>query len=395
MLLIILTNRILIKHYKMRKTIAFLFLLALVFGCKNKRPEMGPPKLPVYTAKSEQVAIAKDFIGQTYGLFDISIRARVDGYLEGIHFEEGGTVKKGQLLYSIDPAPLDAKVAEALSMVAQAKTNLVKAESDYRRYKPLAETNAVSQTDYDAAVASYGAAQASLEAAEASLDYARIQQSYARIYSPINGIIGRSEAKVGDYVGREPNPVVLNTVSRLDTILVQFHLTELQYLNIVQYEKARRTVQEGPKEEKPEVILFFADGSRHSELGNVDFVGRNIDPTTGTLLVQASFANPNKLVRPGQFARLRIKVDDPSETLLIPLKCLQEVQGEYNAYVVKEDNKVEFRPVEVGETMQDMIVIRSGLKVGERVIMEGINQVRSGMQIVPVEAEFKSVRNNQ
>ncbi|WP_430815592.1 efflux RND transporter periplasmic adaptor subunit [Carboxylicivirga sp. RSCT41] len=379
----------------MRKTIAFLFLLALVFGCKNKRPEMGPPKLPVYTAKSEQVAIAKDFIGQTYGLFDISIRARVDGYLEGIHFEEGGTVKKGQLLYSIDPAPLDAKVAEALSMVAQAKTNLVKAESDYRRYKPLAETNAVSQTDYDAAVASYGAAQASLEAAEASLDYARIQQSYARIYSPINGIIGRSEAKVGDYVGREPNPVVLNTVSRLDTILVQFHLTELQYLNIVQYEKARRTVQEGPKEEKPEVILFFADGSRHSELGNVDFVGRNIDPTTGTLLVQASFANPNKLVRPGQFARLRIKVDDPSETLLIPLKCLQEVQGEYNAYVVKEDNKVEFRPVEVGETMQDMIVIRSGLKVGERVIMEGINQVRSGMQIVPVEAEFKSVRNNQ
>ncbi|MCG8582637.1 MAG: efflux RND transporter periplasmic adaptor subunit [Bacteroidales bacterium] len=379
----------------MRKTIAFLFLLALVYGCKSKRPEMGPPQLPVYTAKSEQIAISKDFIGQTYGLFDISIRARVDGYLEGIHFEEGGNVKKGQLLYSIDPAPLDAKVAEALSMVAQAKTNLVKAESDYKRYKPLAETNAVSQTDYDAAVASYGAAQASLEAADASLDYAKIQQSYAKIYSPINGIIGRSEAKVGDYVGREPNPVVLNTVSRLDTILVQFHLTELQYLNLVQYEKARRTVQEGPKEEKAEVILFFADGSRHSELGNVDFVGRNIDPTTGTLLVQASFANPNRLVRPGQFARLRIKVDDPSETLLVPVKCLQEVQGEFNAYVVKSDNTVEFRPVEVGETMQDMIVIRSGLTANERVILEGINKVKSGMQIVPVETEFKSVRNNQ
>ncbi|MCT4645357.1 MAG: efflux RND transporter periplasmic adaptor subunit [Carboxylicivirga sp.] len=366
-----------------------------MISCKSKRPEMGPPQLPVYTAKSEQVAIAKDFIGQTYGLFDISIRARVDGYLEGIHFEEGGNVKRGQLLYTIDPAPLDAKVAEALSMVAQAKTNLVKAESDYKRYKPLAETNAVSQTDYDAAVASYGAAQASLEAAEASLDYAKIQRSYANIFSPITGIIGRSEAKVGDYVGREPNPVVLNTVSRLDTIRVQFHLTELQYLNIAQYEKARRTIEDGPRQERPEVELFFADGSRHTELGNVDFIGRNIDPTTGTLLVQASFGNPNKLVRPGQFARVRIKVDDPSETLLIPVKCLQEVQGEYNVYVVDAENKIEFRAVEVGEMLQDMMVIRSGLSPNERVILEGINKVQSGMVIVPQEKEFKSVRNKQ
>lgn len=372
-----------------------LLVIAFMISCKSKRPEMGPPQLPVYTAKSEQVAIAKDFIGQTYGLFDISIRARVDGYLEGIHFEEGGNVKRGQLLYTIDPAPLDAKVAEALSMVAQAKTNLVKAESDYKRYKPLAETNAVSQTDYDAAVASYGAAQASLEAAEASLDYAKIQRSYANIFSPITGIIGRSEAKVGDYVGREPNPVVLNTVSRLDTIRVQFHLTELQYLNIAQYEKARRTIEDGPREERPEVELFFADGSRHTELGNVDFIGRNIDPTTGTLLVQASFGNPNKLVRPGQFARVRIKVDDPSETLLIPVKCLQEVQGEYNVYVVDAENKIEFRAVEVGEMLQDMMVIRSGLSPNERVILEGINKVQSGMVIVPQEKEFKSVRNKQ
>jgi membrane fusion protein (multidrug efflux system) len=372
-----------------------LLVIAFMISCKSKRPEMGPPQLPVYTAKSEQVAIAKDFIGQTYGLFDISIRARVDGYLEGIHFEEGGNVKRGQLLYTIDPAPLDAKVAEALSMVAQAKTNLVKAESDYKRYKPLAETNAVSQTDYDAAVASYGAAQASLEAAEASLDYAKIQRSYANIFSPITGIIGRSEAKVGDYVGREPNPVVLNTVSRLDTIRVQFHLTELQYLNIAQYEKARRTIEDGPRQERPEVELFFADGSRHTELGNVDFIGRNIDPTTGTLLVQASFGNPNKLVRPGQFARVRIKVDDPSETLLIPVKCLQEVQGEYNVYVVDAENKIEFRAVEVGEMLQDMMVIRSGLSPNERVILEGINKVQSGMVFVPQEKEFKSVRNKQ
>lgn len=356
---------------------------------------MGPPVIPVYTAQKENIKLTKDFVGQTYGLFDISIRARVDGYLEGIHFKEGGRVNKGQLLYSIDPAPLNAKVAEALGMVAQAKTNLVKAKSDYNRYKPLAETNAVSQSDYDAAVANYGAAQASLEAAEASLEYAKIQQSYTRIYSPISGIIGRSEAKEGDYVGREPNPVVLNTVSRLDSILVRFHLTEQQYLNLAQYAKAQQTMSQPVKERQADIQLFFADGSLHPEPGKVDFIGRNIDPTTGTLMVQASFPNPNELVRPGQFARLRLVLTEPIETLLVPIKCLQEVQGQYNAFVVDAENKVEFRPVETGETLQDMIVIRSGIQANEKVIMEGLSRVKTGMVVQPEEKAFQSVRNNQ
>ncbi|MCU4155738.1 efflux RND transporter periplasmic adaptor subunit [Carboxylicivirga sp. A043] len=356
---------------------------------------MGPPQIPVYTSKTEMVTLQKDFVGQTYGLFDISIRARVDGYLEGIHFEEGGNVKKGQLLYSIDPAPLDAKVAEAMSVVAQAKTNLVKAESDYKRYKPLAESNAVSQSDYDAALASYGAAKASLEAAEASLAYAKIQQGYTKIYSPIAGIIGRSEAKVGDYVGREPNPVVLNTVSRLDTILVQFHITELQYLNIINFTRAKETVSNPQKNGKPDIELYFADGSRHTHNGKIDFVGRNIDPTTGTLMVQASFPNPEMLVRPGQFARLRVSLDHPNEKVIIPLKCLQEVQGQYNIFVVDKDNKIEFRTVDIGETLQDMVIINAGLNANEQVVMEGLSRVRTGMTIIPQEKEFKSVRNKQ
>ncbi|WP_430811196.1 MULTISPECIES: efflux RND transporter periplasmic adaptor subunit [unclassified Carboxylicivirga] len=379
----------------MRNYITVLVVLSIVAGCNNKSTQMTPPQIPVYTAKNETVQLTKDFVGQTYGLFDISVRARVDGYLEGIHFTEGGRVEKGQLLYSIDPAPLDARVAEALSMVAQAKTNLVKAQSDYDRYKPLAETNAVSQSDYDAAVAGLGAAKASLEAANASLEFARIQRSYTKIHAHTDGIIGRSEAKVGDYVGREPNPVVLNTVSRLDTIRVQFHLTELQYLEIVQYENAQRTVKNPRRNKKADVILFFADGSRHSELGKVDFVDRNIDPTTGTLLVQASFANPGEIIRPGQFARLRIGLADAAERLLIPVRCLQEVQGEYNVFVVGSDNKVEYRAVKVGPTLQDMVIIKEGLQANERIVLEGINQLRSGMPVVPLEKEFKSVRTNQ
>lgn len=379
----------------MKKLLSLLLVLSAMVGCKNKQPAMAPQVIPVFTAKTEKIKFTKDFVGQTYGLFDISIRARVDGYLEGIHFKEGGRVQKGQLLYSIDPSPLDAKVAEALSMVAQAKTNLIKAESDYNRYKPLAETNAVSQTDYDAAVASFGAAQASLEAANASLEYAKIQQSYSKIYSPISGIIGRSEAKVGDYVGREPNPVVLNTVSRLDSILVRFHLTEQQYLNLAKFTKAQETLATPVKERKADIMLFFADGSQHSEFGRIDFIGRNIDPTTGTLMVQASFPNPGELVRPGQFARLRLVLSEPIETLLIPLKCLQEVQGEYNVFVVNDENKIEFRAVELGETQQDMVVIKSGIEINERVVLEGLGRVRTDMLVTPEEKAFQSVRNNQ
>jgi len=379
----------------MKNFCTLLIVLSVITGCKTKKQEMGPPQIPTYIVQSELVTISKDFVGQTYGLFDISITARVDGYLEGIHFDEGGHVKKGQLLYSIDPAPLDAKVAEALSMVAQAQTGLVKAESDYKRYKPLAEKNAVSQSDYDESLANYGAAQASLEAAEASLQFAKIQRSYTKIYSPLNGIIGRSEAKVGDYVGREPNPVVLNTVSRLDTILVQFHLTELQYLNIAQYAKAQNAIANRPKQQKADVELYFADRSKHTELGLIDFVGRNIDPTTGTLLVQASFPNPNELVRPGQFARIRINFDDPSEANLIPLKCLQEIQGKYSVFVVNAENQIEFRSVELGETYQDMVAITSGLETNERVVIEGLNRVRTGMKVVPQDKKFESVRNNK
>ncbi len=382
-------------HSIMRNILTLLLVAVILVSCQTKKPEIGPPQIPVYTTKPEVVSVYKDFVGQTFGLFDISIRARVDGYLEGIHFEEGGRVNKGQLLYSIDPAPLNAKVAEALSIVAQAKTNLIKAESDYKRYKPLAENNAVSQSDYDASLANYGAAQAALKASEASLEYAKIQKSYTNIYAPISGIIGRSEAKVGDYVGREPNPVVLNTISRLDTILVQFHLTELQYLNLAKFEKAKKTIANPNEEKLAEVELYFANGSQHSELGKIDFIGRSIDPTTGTLMVQASFPNPNELVRPGQFARLRISVNDANNAILIPLKCLQEVQGQFNVFVVNTKGEVEFRTIKIGETLQDMVIVESGLKANEQIVLEGMNRVRSGMKVIPEKKEFKSVRNNK
>ncbi len=380
----------------MKNTVTLVLILFFIAGCTSKQSSTEALVIPVYKAGVEELTVYKDFIGQTYGFYDISVRARVDGYLEGIHFREGGKVTKGQLLYSIDPASLNAKLSEAMSILAQAKTKLIKAESDYKRYKPLVASKAVSKSDYDAVVASYGAAQASLEAAQASLDYAKIQQSYTKIHAPISGIIGASEAKAGDYVGRAPNPVVLNTISRLDTILVRFHLTEIEYLNISRHEKTKQVVAEPNKHgKKAEVLLFFANGSQHPHLGRVDFVGRSIDPTTGTIMVQASFPNPEGTIRPGQFARLRISLDDNKQAVVIPLRCLQEVQGEYHVYAINEKNEVEFRKVETGEILQDLVIIQQGLKAEDLIVLEGINRIRTGMKVSPQLQDFVSVRNKK
>nr|WP_319398107.1 efflux RND transporter periplasmic adaptor subunit [uncultured Carboxylicivirga sp.] len=377
----------------MKKLWLLLLVGSIFLQCSPRKPQTTEQIIPVYTTHPESVSVYYDFIGQTYGLYDIAIRARVDGYLEGIHFQEGGHVKKGQLLYNIDPAPFDAKVAEALGKVAEAKTRLIQAQSDYNRYKPLSETNAVSKSDYDAAVANLGAAKAGVEAANASLDYARIQQSYTKIYSPITGIIGRSEAKVSDYVGREPNPVVLNTVSRLDSILVRFHLTELQYLQLSKNNDSVEEMQKARENRRSSLRLFFADGSEFKYRGKGDFVDRNVDPTTGTLLVQASFPNPKELIRPGLFAKVRIELGHQNDAILVPQKCLQETQGKYSVYVINNENKVENRSVEVTSFDADMAIIKTGVEANEKVVLEGLSRIKSGMTVKPQVKEFKSVRN--
>lgn len=215
-------------------SILFLFLSVITNGCKEKQAsQLPPPNVQVIVPIQQDIPVTEEFVGQTYGLFDISIQARIDGFLEGIHFQEGSQVKKGQLLYTIDPQPLEAKLAGAMGQLAEANTMLVKAESDLIRIKPLAEMNAVSMSDLDAAVAQRDAAKASVEASEASARSARIELGYTRIYSPINGIIGKTEAYPGDYVGKGFTDVILNEVSRIDTILVNFYIPEEKYLEIV------------------------------------------------------------------------------------------------------------------------------------------------------------------
>jgi len=365
---------------------ALCVLCLLLFSCdkivEEKKAPPPPPKVTVIETVAEEVSIYQEFVGQVYGFKDIAIRARVEGFMEGIHFKEGSTVKKGKKLYTLESQPFEAEVAAKMSKVAEAKTALVYAESDLARIKPLAEENAVSKSDLDAADALYNASIAGVEAAEANLRAANIQLSYTKIFSPINGIIGRTQAKVGDFVGKNPNPVILNTVSNIDTVLVQFFITESQYLEWSRFIQEREKNKEDIKVREG-LELILSDGTVYEHKGKIDFVDRQVDPTTGALLVQASFPNPEKLLRPGLFAKVKANVDIIPDGILIPQRCVTELQGLYSVMVVDESNKVDRREITVGPTIGEFWLIVEGLKPGEKVIYEGLQAVRDGVEVNP------------
>lgn len=365
------------KHFIL---ISFAISLLLV-SCKEKASTQMPLlSLPVMEVSEEDVPLYTTFVGQTFGFKDINIRARVDGVLEGMYFREGTFVEKGKLLYTIDRQPLLAKEAASLSMLAQAQTMLAKAESDLNRIRPLAANNAVSQRDLDAAVAQYEAAIANVDAGKANLNATRLELGYARISAPISGIIGRSIPKTGDYVGRAPNPVILNTISQVDTIIVRFFLSENEYLHLSQ-----RTLDDNYKKAfKDEGIrLYLSNNEEFDQKGRLDFIDRSIDPNTGTILLQASFPNPDGSLRPGQFARIKMLYDYEKSSVKIPKRAVRELQTMYQVYLVNENNQIENRIIEVSNTVNQSFLIKSGLKPGDRIIVEGLEKVRPGMTINP------------
>ena len=373
------------------KTIGLIACLtSLLFACSGEKkdpPPPPPPDVSVIETQAQDVPLFQDFVGQTAGLKDIAIRARLEGFLEGIHFQEGSEVKKGSLLYTLESQPFEEKVATRMSQVAEVKTMLAKTKGDLDRIKPLAAINAVSQSDLDAAVAAYEATLSSLDAANATLRSAKIELGYTQIYSPINGIIGRTKAKVGDFVGKDPNPVILNTVSQVDTILVNFFITETQYLNLAHYIAKANAEQPQQLEDTLELILI--NGEVYDHKGRPDFIDREVDTTTGSMLVQASFVNPEKLLRPGLFAMVRIKVQDVKNAIMIPQRCVMELQGLFNVFVVDENNKIETRDVKIGSKVGSLWLISEGLKPGEKVVFEGLQKVKDGITVTPTIVEVK------
>lgn len=367
-----------------------------LLSCKNKEAKVQPPQtFKVYEIKPQTALIYEEFVGQVYGEKDIPIRARVEGFLEKIYFKEGGRVKKGQLLYSIDPEPFQEAVAAQKSMVSQAQTIVVQTESDLNRIKPLAEMDAVSKRELDMAQAQRDAAISSLDAAKANLHIEEINLGYTKMYAPINGIIGKTLAREGEFVGKDPNPVILNTVSKINTVRVQFFLSENQYLKVAReyIKKFNTKIQTSGEEINLELIL--ADETLYKHKGRIDFIDRNVDSSTGAILLQATFPNPDGLIRPGQFARVKAMVKEEKNALLVPQKSVSELQGQFSVFVVNSENIVESKQVKVGEKIGEFLVIKEGLNDGDKVILEGVQKVRSGMEVVPEITEFNGQSNPQ
>lgn len=370
---------------------AFAVLLGVLSGCEGeKAPPAAVLDIPFVTVAAQDVSIPIDVIGETIGSTDVTIRARVEGFLDGIHFKEGTFVDKGALLYTIDPQPFQAKVAQAQAMLAQTRTSLVKTKSDLDRIRPLAAMNAVSKLDLDAAVANYEAAQSYVEAAKAQVQLAQIELGYTRIHAPEHGLIGLSEAEVGDFVSQSNNGGLLNVISRTDPIAVRVSITERGYLTaarrLADQQQGKSATGSITSANQRPLTLILADGSLYEQRGVPTKVDRNIDPTTGALIIEGEFPNPQGLLRPGMFARIRFDADEIKGAILLPQRAVSELQSVFQVFVIKPDDTVEVRQVKVGPRLGSDWVIESGLQPGERVAVEGLLRLRPGMTVRPYPA---------
>jgi membrane fusion protein (multidrug efflux system) len=348
-------------------------------GCgKKDAPAGAPPEVYVTPVVQRDVPVYMELVGQTKGSQDVEIRARVEGYLDRVAFTEGSFVRRGALLYQIDPKPLEAALANAKANLATAQARLDKANTDVNRLTPLAKQQAVSQQELDNALANQDAARAQVDANKAAVEKATLDLGYTRITSPIEGLVGTTQVKAGNLVGRGES-TLLTTVSQVDPILFRAGLSEAEYLRL-----ARQVLETGrPATQAASIELILADGTVHPHKGSVDAIERAIDPTTGTLAVQSKFPNPERVVRPGAYGRVRFVVETKKGALLVPQRAVQELQNLYSLAVVGDGNKVSFRNVKVGPRVDSLWVIEEGLKPGEKVVVEGLLRVRDGAVVVP------------
>jgi membrane fusion protein (multidrug efflux system) len=359
-------------------------MAAIACSKKEAPPPPPPPEVQVAEVVQKDVPIYIELVGSTLGSEDIEIRPRVEGYLVSMDFTEGSFVRKGQLLYRIDPQPLEAALAEAKADLATAQARLDKTKNDVARYRPLAQQQAVSQQELDNALSAQEAAEAQVAAHNAKIAKAKLDLAYTSVTSPIDGLIGTTQKKVGSLVARgESTP--LTTVSQIHPILFRCAIAEAEYLRLARL----GTAKDKSLEKKFGVELILADGTVHVHKGRLDAIERAVDPTTGTLTGQFSFPNPERLLRPSQYGKARIVTEVRHDAALVPQRAVQEIQGLYNVMVVKPDSTVEQRMVKAGDRVGNLWVIESGLKPGEKVIVEGLQKVQPGVKVTAKTAKLE------
>lgn len=401
--------------------------IPLTNGCKKKKVEGAappPPEVEVVKLEPQDVPITKEWVATLKGLVNTDIRSKVSGYLLRQTYVNGAAVRKGALLFTVDPRPFQAAtdqakanleqargaVEEARAQLLQAKANqqkmeaeLGKTEIDVTRYTPLAKAKAISQQELDNAVQANLAAKAQVEAAKASaataaatidartssvaaaqaaLEDAQLNLGYTRIVSPIAGIAGIANTQLGNLVGPQ-SPTPLTTVSTADPILAQFAASEQEYLSAVRFSgnSSGHPVQAALKRLRFHLIL--ADGSEYPRTGILQYVDREVDVKTGSINVQVAFPNPGNVLRPGGYGTVKSVVKIQKGAIAVPQRALSELQGRYMVAVVDDQNKIILRQVKTGEQVGPLWVIQEGLKPGERIVVEGIQKVKEGVQVVP------------
>ncbi len=357
---------------------------AIATSCGEKKGPATPPPIKVNVVKAVQsdVPLYEDFVAQVYGMSDVDIRTRVEGWVTSVNFKEGSAVKKGALLYTIDDIQYQTTVDREASNLARAKTEQVRAQSELSRVKPLTELNALSQKDLDNATAEFEAAQAQVKATEASLQNARIELGYTRVYAPFDGIVGISNVRAGDYVSRAGGTSVLATISSIGGVRVRFQISEREYLRLAQL-----TTEEIAASRK-NVQLVMADNSIYPHMGEVNFADREIDPRTGTLTIEASFPNPKGLLRPGMFVKTRVLLSTYAGAVLIPQRSVFQLQNLAQVYVLTDSSTLKASAVETGPKVGDGWIIKKGLKAGDRVAVVGTMSLTPNSKIEPVEMKW-------
>ena len=310
------------------------------------------------------------------GFVNAQIRAQVAGYLLTQNYSEGSQVKKGDLLFQIDPRPFQAALNQAQSKLAQDKAQLAKADLDVKRYTPLAKEQAISQEQLDNAIQAQLAAEAQVKADEAAIETAQLNLEFTKITSPVDGLAGTALSQIGDLVS--PSSGLLTTVSTIDPIRVYFQVSEQSYLTFW-HEHAL-----SGSETNIALQLILSDGSIYPRKGRVFFVDRQVNPNTGTLQVAGLFPNPQSILRPGQYGRVRAQTQLKENVLTVPQRAVTELQGSYQVALITQTNTVHLQAVKVGEQVGSDWVIENGLKPGDRIVIEGLQKAnKEGAMVVP------------
>jgi RND family efflux transporter MFP subunit len=358
-----------------------LAVIISVLGCEKKVAETGPPAPPevlVTQVISGDVPVIREWVGTLDGSENADIRARVTGYLQKRDYQEGSFVKEGDLLFEIDPRPFEAALAQAKSELDQVQATQAATQADFERSQELYNKKVISVQEYENKRQLNQAQVAKIEALQAAAQTAQLNLDYTKISAPVDGIAGLSKANIGDLVGTG-SEVTLTTVSKIDPIRLYFPINEQDYKKHAI--SLQKVMQKPESEREANVELAFADGTVYPQKGKFSFIDRQVDPTTGTILVAVNFPNADHSLRPGQFSKARAAIEKISDALLVPERALSELQGSYQVGVIDDNGKAEIRPIKIGPRYNHQVVVTEGLKKGETIIVEGLQNVRPGMNV--------------